>query len=102
MNLPFDIPLPRRKERTKREPSKQPLGYARRIDHCFRPSASTDSSMWEYPEAGSYFVEAAKSLDLSLDEFLSGLRKTHRSFVLEWRNFAANLPALRRVTQNAA
>lgn len=71
--------------------------YARRISHCFGPSASDDSAMWEYPEAGSYFDEAAKSLGLSLDEYLSGLRKTHHSFVLEWRNFAANLPALRRV-----
>lgn len=76
--------------------------YARRIDRCFRPSAALNSSMWEYPEAGSYFAEAAKSLDLSLDEFLSGLLKVHRSFVLEWRSFAANLPALHRVTQIAA
>lgn len=71
--------------------------YARRIAHCFGPSAPDDSAMWEYPEAGSYFGEAAKSLDLSLEDYLSGLRKLHQSFVLEWRNFAANLPALRRV-----
>ena len=71
--------------------------YVRRISHCFGSSASDDSAMWEYPEAGSYFDEAAKSLDLSLDEYLCGLRKTHNSFVLEWRNFAANLPVLRRV-----
>lgn len=89
-------------------PARKALGlikmerYARRIDHCFGPSASLDSSMWEYPEAGSYFDEAAKSLNLSLDEFLSELRKTHYSFFLEWRSFAASLPALRRVTQVAA
>jgi hypothetical protein len=70
--------------------------YVRRISHCFGPSASDDSAMWEYPEAGSYFVEAAKSLDLSLDDYLCSLRKTHHSFVLEWRNFVATLPALRR------
>lgn len=84
-------------------PPKKALGlikmerYARRITNCFGPSASDDSAMWEYPEAGSYFDEAAKSLDLTLGEYLSELRKTHQSFALEWQNFAANLPALRRV-----
>lgn len=71
--------------------------YATRISQCFGPLASNDSAMWEYPEAASYFDEAAKSLDLSLDQYLSALRRTHQAFVLEWRNFAANLPALRRV-----
>lgn len=84
-------------------PPKKALGlikmerYAGRISGCFGPLASHDSALWEYPEAASYFDEAAKSLNLSCDKYLSALRRTHHAFVLEWRNFAANLPALRRV-----
>lgn len=83
-------------------PPKRALGlikmerYAGRISQCFGPLATHDSAMWEYPEAASYFDEAAKSLNLSFDKYLSALRRTHHAFVLEWRNFAANLPALRR------
>ena len=67
-------------------PPKKALGlikmerYARRISQCFGPLSSHDSAMWEYPEAASYFDEAAKSLDLSLDKYLSALRRTHQGF----------------------
>lgn len=81
-------------------PAKQALGmikmrrYVQRIESCFNDTAMPDAALWEYPEAGSYFEEAALSLGLSLDEFLINMRRLHQSFALEWKDFSGKLPSM--------
>lgn len=89
-------------------PAKKALGmikmerYVRRIETCFGQSARDDAALWEYPEAGSYFAEAAASLNISPDVFLSSIRKLHDSFTKEWKGFSDKLPQRNRITEMAA
>ena len=89
-------------------PTKKALGmikmnrYAKRVGSCFADSAAPDAVLWEYPEAGSYFEEAAASLDMPLDEFLSKVQRMHYAFSLEWKKFADGLPPIKQVARLAA
>jgi len=76
--------------------------YVRRIETCFGQSARDDAALWEYPESGSYFSEAADSLNMSLDEFLSGIRRLHHAFAEEWKDFSEKLPHRKQITEMAA
>lgn len=89
-------------------PTKRALGmtkmnrYAKRIESCFADSAPPDAALWEYPEAGSYFEEAAASLNMPFEEFLSNMRRMHHAFSLEWKEFAAELPHIKQAGRLAA
>jgi hypothetical protein len=65
-------------------------------------SAPPDAVLWEYPEAGSYFEEAAASLNMSLSEFLSNVQRMHHAFSLEWKEFADGLPPIKHAARPAA
>ena len=89
-------------------PTKRALGmikmnrYAKRVESCFADSAAPDAVLWEYPEAGSYFEEAAASLNMSFDEFLSKVRRMHHAFSLEWKGFADGLQPIKHAARLAA
>lgn len=89
-------------------PTKRALGmikmmrYAKRVESCFADPAAPDAVLWEYPEAGSYFEEAAASLNMPFDEFLSKVRRMHHAFSLEWREFADGLPPIKHASRLAA
>jgi len=79
-------------------PTKRALGmikmlrYTKRVVSCCADYSPPDAILWEFPEAGSYFAEAAASLNLPFDEFLSEVRRMHHAFALEWSKFADGLP----------
>jgi hypothetical protein len=94
--------------KTQHIPAKKALGlikmerFTRRLARGFHPMSAADSAMWEYPEAGSYFKEAADSIGMNFDDFLTKLRRTHYNFVQEWEDFASNVPSLRQHRRSAA
>lgn len=75
--------------------------FVDRIDHCCNDFAAQDAVLWEYPEAGSFFEEAAVSLSLTKQDFLKEINRMHQSFALEWKTFFDHLP-LRLVNSNVA
>lgn len=89
-------------------PPKKQLGlikmeaYSRRLRGCLSPGLGKDDLLWEYPDASRFFEESAKSLDLSLDEFLKEITSLHSDFVKEWDSFALSIPGLRKMEKIAA
>jgi hypothetical protein len=92
----------------KEVPLKKNLGlikmeaYARRLNHRLQPGAPVDCLLWEYPEAASFFKEAAGALSISDDDFLGNFSQLHYDFIREWNNFAQSIQGLRQAKEIAA
>ena len=89
-------------------PARKQLGlikmeaYVSRLSKRLEPNAASDSLIWEYPEAASFFDESADSLSMDYDTFLDKFTRLHRNFVGEWNCFAQSILGLRQTHSVAA